>query len=194
MSMNVHPKAPPSTGSAGEPAPQPDGESGRRDGEYDALLRLARVYAATRSARKPDDALQAVCDAAQDLTRGRYSALAITDEHDRTEGFYTSGLTREELKGLKVPPTGHGPLGSLRTDGKPIRIDDLDRDENAFGFPPRHPVMQRMLGVPIWVKGEVRGSMYVTDRADGEPFDEADERAMVTLARHATYVIENLWY
>src|SRR5579871_4635513 len=82
-----------------------------RDGEREALLRLAKVHAQTRSAKKPDDALQAICEAARELTSGRYAALAITDQRDRTEGFYTSGLTREELRGLKVPPTGHGPLG-----------------------------------------------------------------------------------
>jgi two-component system sensor histidine kinase DevS len=166
----------------------------RQDGELRALAALVAVQARFPRPEKPDGALQAVCDLAKELTRGRYSALAITDEKDRTEGFYTSGLTPEALKGLKVPPTGHGPLGSLRSDGKPVRIEDLDQHAAAFGFPPKHPVMKRMLGVPIWANGVVRGSMYVTDRADDAPFDDEDERAMVTLARHASYVVENYWY
>ncbi|HZU75454.1 MAG TPA: GAF domain-containing protein [Dehalococcoidia bacterium] len=165
-----------------------------RDGEFQALRRLALLHSSTPRPVKPDRLLQAVCDLAKELTRGKYAALAVTDERDHTEGFYTSGLAPAQLKGLKVPPTGHGPLGSLRSDGKPVRIDDLDKHPYAFGFPPKHPVMKRMLGVPIWANGSVRGSMYVTDREDGEPFDDEDERAMVTLARHATYVIENFWY
>ncbi len=166
----------------------------RPDGEVEALLRLAALHRRFAHPVKPDDALQAICDLAHELTHGRYAALAITDVHDRTEGFYTSGLTRAEMKGLKVPPTGHGPLGSLRSDGKPVRINDLEHHPYAFGFPPKHPVMQRMLGVPIWAHGEVRGSMYVTDRADGDPFDDEDERAMVALARHASYIVENFWF
>ncbi|HLZ70873.1 MAG TPA: GAF domain-containing protein [Dehalococcoidia bacterium] len=178
------------SGAAAAPSPS----LSRPDGEFEALLRLAELHRRFASPQKPDIALQAICDLARDLTRGRYAALAITDERDRTEGFYTSGLTRAEMKGLKVPPTGHGPLGSLRSDGRPVRINDLENHPYAFGFPPRHPVMQRMLGVPIWAKGEVRGSMYITDRTDGEPFDDDDERAMVALARHATYIVENFWY
>jgi len=166
----------------------------RLDGEFEALLRLAELHKALPPPVKPDVVLQAICDLAQQLTHGRYAALAITDERDRTEGFFTSGLTAEEMRGLRVPPTGHGPLGSLRSDGKPVRINDLDAHPEAFGFPPHHPVMQRMLGVPIWAGGVVRGSMYVTDRPDGLPFDDDDERLMVTLARHATYVVETLWY
>ena len=176
------------------PAAPAVSESTRLDGEFEALLQLAALHARLPKPVKPDDALQAICDLAHTLTRGRYAALAITDVRDRTEAFYTSGLTLEETRRLKVPPTGHGPLGSLRSDGRPVRIDDLDAHPEAFGFPPKHPVMKRMLGVPIWAGGGVRGSMYVTDRTDDRPFGNDDERIMVTLARHATYIIENFWF
>ncbi len=172
----------------------PPASSRRVDGEIEALLRLARIQARFPTPTKPDDVLQAVCDLAKELTRGRYSALSITDEHDRTEGFYVSGLTKAEQKGLKVPPTGHGPLGSLRTDGKPVRIDDLYNHPTSFGFPPRHPVMQRMLGVPVWANGVVHGSMYVTDRSDDLVFDDDDERIMVMLARHISHIVERYWF
>ncbi len=172
----------------------PSVSSGRSDGEFEALLQLARIQARFPTPTKPDEVLQAICDLARELTCGRYSALSITDEQDRTEGFYVSGLTKAEQKGLKVPPTGHGPLGSLRTDGKPVRIDDLYNHPTSFGFPPKHPVMQRMLGVPIWANGIVRGSMYATDRSDDLPFDDDDERAMVTLARHVSYIVERYWF
>jgi GAF domain-containing protein len=164
------------------------------DGEYRAWIALAAIQARFPKPTQPSDVLQAICDAAHELSNGRYAALAITDERDRTEGFFTSGLDAAALKGLKVPPTGHGPLGSLRTDGKPVRIDDLDKHANSFGFPPKHPVMQRMLGVPLWAHGVVRGSMYVTDRLDGQPFDDDNERAMLALAKHVQHIIENYWY
>lgn len=172
----------------------PPASATRMDGELEALLRLARIQVRFPTPTKPDDVLQAICDLAKELTHGRYSALSITDEQDRTEGFFVSGLTRAEQRGLKVPPTGHGPLGSLRTDGKPVRIDDLYNHPTSFGFPPRHPVMQRMLGVPIWANGVVRGSMYVTDRADDQPFDDDDERIMVTLAHHVRFIVERFWF
>jgi GAF domain-containing protein len=163
------------------------------DPEYRALLRLAEVARGPKP-RHPEESLQKVVDLAREMTDARYAALGVSDEHDRTEGFVTSGLTRAQLRGLKVPPQGHGPLGSLRSDGRPVRINDLDAHEKAFGFPPRHPTMKTMLGVPIWAGGEVRGSLYVTDRDGGDPFTDDDEAVLVTLARHAGLIVERDWY
>lgn len=171
-----------------EPAP-----ASNTDPEYRALLRLA---AATRGPKpkRPEDALQIVVDLAREMTNARYAALGVSDEHDRTEGFVTSGLTKAQLRGLRVPPQGHGPLGSLRSDGKPVRIDDLDAHAKSAGFPPNHPTMKTMLGVPIWADGEVRGSLYVTDRDGGNPFTDDDVLLLLTLARHASLVVERDWY
>lgn len=168
-------------------------ESPARDPEYRTLLRLAQATRGPKPAR-PEDSLQIVVELARSMTNARYSALAVSDEHDRTEGFVTSGLTKAQLRGLKVPPQGHGPLGSLRTDGKPVRINDLDADMHAAGFPPKHPTMKTMLGVPIWAHGEVRGSIYVTDRDGSEPFTDDDEVVLLTLARHAGNIVEHDWY
>ena len=118
----------------------------------------------------------------------------MTDEFDRTQGFVTSGLTPDEIKHLPTPPQGHGPLGSLRGDGKPVRLEDLNQHKRSFGFPPHHPKMVKLLGVPLWAGGNVRGSLYVTDRTDGKVFDDDDEKILLTLARHATRVIEEEWY
>jgi GAF domain-containing protein len=170
--------------------PQP---STTTDPEYRTLLRLAQVTRGPKP-RRPEEALQTVVDLAREMTHARYAALGVCDENDRTEGFVTSGLTRAQLRGLKVPPQGHGPLGSLRSDGRPVRIDDLDAHEKAFGFPPRHPTMKTMLGVPIWANGAVRGSLYVTDRDGGNPFTDDDEAVLLTLARHAGLIVERDWY
>lgn len=165
-----------------------------RDPERRALRALARRTEALPAKHRPDDSLQIVVDLARDLTRGRYAALSVTDEYDRTEGFFTAGLSREELMRLHTPPQGHGPLGSLRYDGRPVRFDDVSEDAKAFGFPTRHPEMRAMVGVAIWAHGTVRGALYVTDRRDARPFDEEDERLLTTLAEHASKVIESEWY
>jgi len=173
--------------------PVEESVAGAVDPEYRTLLRLAELMRGPKPER-PTDALQQVVDVAREMTSAHYAALGITDEQDRTEGFVTSGLTKAQLRGLKVPPQGHGPLGSLRTDGKPVRINDLDAEEKAFGFPPKHPTMKTMLGVPIWAEGEVRGSLYVTDRDGSGPFTDDDVVVLVTLARHAGIIVERDWY
>ena len=166
----------------------------RRDPEARALRALSQALPRLPKRRRPDEELQVVVDLSRRLTRARYGALAVTDAHDVTVGFIVSGLDDGALRALKTAPQGHGPLGSLRLDGRPVRYDDVQEHAKAFGFPPRHPRMQRLLGVAIWAGGMVRGSLYVTDRTDDRQFDDADERLLLTFAAHAAQVIERDWY
>jgi GAF domain-containing protein len=135
-----------------------------------------------------------VVDLARELTGARYAALAVTDRHDRTQGFFVAGLDPGVLKALKGPPQGHGPLGSLREDGRPVRYENVEQARKSFGFPPRHPHMKKLMGIALWVGTNVRGSIYITDREDGAQFDDDDERVLLTLGRHASVVIEQRWF
>ncbi|MGH7622376.1 MAG: GAF domain-containing protein, partial [Gemmatimonadaceae bacterium] len=107
----------------------------QRDPEYRALRKLADR---NRKAppRSPTDALQHVVDVAREMTHATYSALAVTDAEDYVEGFVVSGFDEQALGALKVPPQGHGPLGSMRQDGLAVRLDDVAEHAKAFGFPP----------------------------------------------------------
>lgn len=169
------------------------GKSGRRDPEYRVLRRLARATA-KGVPEHPLDALQQVAELAQELTHARYGALTVTGKEDYVEGFVVSGLTHEESSKLKAPPQGHGPLGTMRQDGLPVRVDDLGGHAKAFGFPPQHPEMKTLLGVPVWVDAELRGALYVTDRDGGKPFRDSDETVLLVLARHAASIIASRWY
>ena len=166
----------------------------RKDPETRALRALARANGTLPANHRPDEALQLVCDLARSLTGAEYAALAVTDAQDNTEGFVVSGLDDATLGRLKTPPQGHGPLGSLRFDGRPVRYDHVEDHAQAFGFPSNHPEMEQLIGVPIWAGGEVRGALYVTDRRDGRMFDDHDERLLLTLADHASKVVETEWY
>ena len=82
----------------------------------------------------------------------------------------------------------------MRQDGLSVSIDDLERHGRAFGFPPKHPPMKTLLGVPIWVDGSVRGALYATDREGGKRFREGDRAVLQLLARHAGSIIASRWY
>ena len=73
------------------------------------------------------------------MTQATYSALAVTGAEDYVEGFVVSGFDDAALRALKVPPQGHGPLGNMRQDGLPVRLEDVSQHAQAFGFPPKHP-------------------------------------------------------
>jgi two-component system sensor histidine kinase DevS len=166
----------------------------RRDPETRALRALARALKTLRPKHRPDESLQLLADLARELTGAAYSALAITGDDNSTEGFFVAGVDAATLRRLKAAPQGHGPLGSLRYDGRPVRFEDVSEHAKAFGFPSNHPEMQRLLGVAIWANAEVRGALYVTDREDGQLFDDDDELALLTIADHASKVVETDWY
>jgi GAF domain-containing protein len=164
-----------------------------RDPEYRALKKLAERNR-KRPPKTPHDALQHVVDVAREMTDGTFGALAVTGAADYVEGFLVSGMDDTALRALKGPPQGHGPLGTMRQDGLPVRLADVTRHERAFGFPPKHPPMKELLGLPIFVGGEVRGALYVTDRKAGKRFRPEDEQILEVLSHHAGLIIESSWY
>ncbi|HVW32361.1 MAG TPA: GAF domain-containing protein [Acidimicrobiia bacterium] len=136
--------------------------------------------------------LQRIIDAATDLVDARYGALGVLDE-TRTSlaQFVTTGLDPETHRAIGELPKGHGILGLLIVDPKPIRLPDLREHPNSFGFPPNHPPMRSFLGVPIVVRQEVFGNLYLTDKQTGEVFSDVDEELIIALAGAAAVAIEN---
>ena len=95
-----------------------------RDPEYRALRKLAGRNR-KRPPKTPTDALQHVVDVARQMTRAKYGALAVTGPTDYVEGFIVSGMDEKELRALKGPPQGHGPLGNMRQDGLAVHFEDV---------------------------------------------------------------------
>jgi signal transduction histidine kinase len=144
--------------------------------------------------------LQRVVDLSRALTQARYGALGVLDEGgERIDQFITSGMTPEERARLGRLPEGHGILGVLIQDAKPLRLPEIGRDPRSVGFPPNHPPMHSFLGVPIISKGRVFGNLYLTDkRADADDaaspyteFSQQDQDVLEMFATQAAIAIEN---
>jgi signal transduction histidine kinase len=139
-----------------------------------------------------DAVLQRIVELAVDLTGARYGALGVlTLDGQVIEGFITVGITPEERAALGDPPTGHGLLGVLITEARPLRIPEISADPRSVGFPANHPLMKSLLGAPIMGRGMVFGNIYLTDKQDAETFDDDDERVLVVLATQAAIAVEN---
>jgi signal transduction histidine kinase len=112
---------------------------------------------------------------------------------DRTHlsSFVTVGLSDEESEEIGELPKGHGILGLLIVEPKPLRLHDLREHPESFGFPPNHPPMTSFLGVPVLVRGEAFGNLYLTDKIDGDDFTDVDEELAIGLAAAAGVAIEN---
>lgn len=139
-----------------------------------------------------DDLLQRVVQAAREVLGARYAALGVLDE-SRTElaRFVTSGLTEEEHAAIGDLPRGRGLLGVLIRDARPLRLERISDDPRSVGFPARHPPMESFLGVPVALRGEVFGNLYLTDKAEGT-FTEEDEQIAMTLAAQAAIAVDNV--
>jgi signal transduction histidine kinase len=136
--------------------------------------------------------LQRIIDAAMDLVDARYGAIGVLDETKSVLAeFVTAGLDDETYRAIGELPKGHGILGLLIVEPKPLRLPDLREHPESFGFPPHHPAMRSFLGVPIVIRQEVFGNLYLTDKRSGEVFTDVDEELTVALAGAAAVAIEN---
>lgn len=136
--------------------------------------------------------LRRVVETAAELVGARYGALGVLDE-ERTHlvEFVTTGLDPDERAAIGEPPKGHGILGLLIAEPRPIRLPDLRAHPDSFGFPPGHPPMTSFLGVPIVIGGEAFGNLYLTDKVGAPAFTDADEELAIGLAAAAAVAIDN---
>src|SRR5687768_2746109 len=136
--------------------------------------------------------LRRIIDSAVDLVDAQYGALGVLDEsRTRLSQFITAGIDDDARRAIGNLPEGHGILGLLIVDAKPLRLPDLTEHPDSYGFPPNHPPMRSFLGVPIRVRDEVFGNLYLTDKSTAEVFTDVDEELVIGLAAAAGVAIEN---
>jgi GAF domain-containing protein len=146
------------------------------------LHRLIEVGRTLVSQLDLETVLGRVLAAAREMTGARYAALGILDpDRQRLERFITSGIDDETRARIGNLPEGRGVLGVLISEPQPLRLVDVAEHPRSYGFPDHHPPMRTFLGVPILIRGEAYGNLYLTDKERGE-FDEADEESVVILA------------
>jgi signal transduction histidine kinase len=135
--------------------------------------------------------LDRLLETAREVTGARYAALGVLDSGRRElERFLTSGLSDDQERAIGERPRGRGVLGLVVENPRPLRITDLSAHPSSFGFPAGHPPMGSFLGVPILIRGQAWGNLYLTDKRSGD-FDAGDEQTAVTLAAWTAIAIEH---
>jgi signal transduction histidine kinase len=136
--------------------------------------------------------LERIVEAARDLVGARYAALGVLDPGGTyLAQFITAGLDDNQRAAIGELPKGHGILGLLITSPEPIRLRNLREHPDSFGFPLNHPPMTSFLGVPLYVRGEMFGNLYLTDKEDDTAFSDVDEELALGLAAAAALAIDN---
>jgi signal transduction histidine kinase len=157
----------------------------------DRVHALLEAVVSIESDLELETVLRRIVEAATTLVDARYGALGVIGEGDKLVRFVTVGMSQEEITEIGYWPTGHGILGLLIKEPDSIRLADLSAHPASSGFPPGHPPMRRFLGVPIRVRDEIFGNLYLTEKAGGGEFDEDDESVVAALATAAGVAIEN---
>lgn len=162
----------------------------------DRVRHLLKAVVAIGSGLDLESALTRIVQAAVTLVDARYGALGVLGDGQRLARFITVGLGADEIKAIGLYPEVHGLLGELIRHPVPLRTEDLNTHPRSYCFPANHPPMRSFLGVPIRVREEVFGNLYMTEKRGGMPFDADDEaaadhvvavlrEALSNVARHA---------
>jgi signal transduction histidine kinase len=164
----------------------------RRIDDPEKLQRLVAAILMIEADVDLPDLLRHLVEEACSLVGARFGALGVLNgSRTALDQFVTVGLSDEEEQEIGDRPTGRGVLGLLLTDPEPLRLDDLRSHPDRYGYPANHPPMNSFLGLPVRVRGEVYGNLYLTDKLEADVFSEEDEFMVAALALAAGVAIEN---
>jgi len=161
----------------------------------DRMRGLLEAVVAIGSGLDLESTLRRIVEAAVGLVDATYGALGVIGDDDggklRLAEFIPVGLNQDEIARIHHWPEGRGLLGLLIDDPRPLRLADIASHPASSGFPDGHPPMRSFLGVPVRVRDEVFGNLYLTDKRGGGEFTEYDEALLVALGAAAGVAVEN---
>jgi len=162
------------------------------DPRSDRLEQLVTVGTLLTTELSFDAVLQRVVEVAAGLIGARYAAVGVLAPDGRLlESFTTYGLSEADRERIGPPPRGHGILGLVIREKRVIRLPDLGRHPDSFGFPPNHPPMHSFLGVPIVGRRGVFGNLYLTEKIGQPEFTDDDVHIARLLAAQTAAAVEN---
>ncbi|MGP3952130.1 sensor histidine kinase [Streptomyces sp. 7N604] len=161
-------------------------------GTRDRIHRLMEAVLSVGRGLELEQVLRRITEAAAVLVDAEYAALGVIGPDGRKlSQFLTVGVTQEEIRAIGPYPSGHGILGELIRHPEPLRLPRIADHPASYGFPPNHPPMSSFLGVPIRVRDQVFGNLYLTEKRGDAEFDAEDEAVLSTLAVAAGVAIDN---
>ena len=157
----------------------------------DRMHGLLEAVVAIGSGLDLESTLKRIVEAAVRLVDAQYGALGVIGEGQRLAEFVPVGLDEARIRKIDHWPEGRGLLGLLIRDPRPLRLANIAASPDSSGFPEGHPPMKSFLGVPVRVRDEVFGNLYLTEKQGGGAFTEDDEAVLVALGSAAGVAIEN---
>ena len=157
----------------------------------DRMRGLLEAVVAIGSGLDLESTLRRIVQTAVGLVDATYGALGVIGDDQRLAEFIPVGLSQDEIERIHHWPEGRGLLGLLIDDPRPLRLADIAAHPQSSGFPDGHPPMRSFLGVPVRLRDEVFGNLYLTGKRGGGDFTEDDEAVLVALGAAAGVAVEN---
>ena len=172
----------------------PQGREGRppsAGSQEDVLQRVSQVVLAVARQLSVRDVLQMIVRSARLLADARYAALGVPDDQGSFAEFVVDGLSAREQAAIGPLPRQHGMLGVLLRDGQPLRLADIRSDPRFEGWPPAHPELADVIGMPIRDGSQVLGVIFAANKRAPGGFTERDEQLLALFAAHAAIALAN---
>ena len=157
----------------------------------DRMRGLIEAVVAIGSGLDLESTLRRIVQTAVRLVDATYGALGVIGDGKQLAEFIPVGLSQDEIEAIHHWPEGRGLLGLLIDDPRPLRLADIAAHPASSGFPGGHPPMRGFLGVPVRIRDEVFGNLYLTNKRGGGHFTEDDEAVLVALGAAAAVAVEN---
>ena len=135
--------------------------------------------------------LRRITETACELVGARSGALGVIGPSDEFAEFVTVGVEDDWADILGHLPHGEGILGVLTAGQPPLRLAAFSDHPPPIGSRSGHPSMRTLLGVPIRVRDQAFGNLYLAKKLGGGPFTAEDEELLTALAAAAATAIDN---
>jgi signal transduction histidine kinase len=136
------------------------------------------------------DSLQRIADVSRTLFGATYAAATYIDDDGAFSPMAYSGMPAEAIQAMDPLPVSLDLFNDLKRRGTTHRVD-LSHPETDVELPSGVPPLTHLLGLRLRAGARTVGLLYVVDRTDGSPFDEADEALAAALGEMLGSALSN---
>jgi len=144
--------------------------------------RIVQGFYELRNEKSVQGILEKLADLTQELLDVKYVAISVFDDNGKIKKFITRGISEELKKSIGKYPEGKGLLGYIHQTKETLLLNDLAKHPKSYGFPPNHPHMKTLLATPLIHDNKSYGNLYVSEKNNGEIFDENDKKFIEMIA------------
>lgn len=160
----------------------------RRIAEINALYRAGKSLSTT--VELPELLSQIINLATTVIGAGTGSIMLLDEEYNVLRIQAAVGVEEEVIQETTLP-LGSSIAGYVAQSGKPVIVEDIEKDQRFHREAKSHYRSKSLLCVPLIVKNEILGVLNITDKTGEESFNRQDLKLLTTFASQAAMAIDD---